>query len=690
MTFSSRLFVMAVFLAVVSAADASGQPASSQIRLNQIGFYPQAPKVAAVVGAATNDFYVTTPDLADTVYAGTLTVARTWTAAGESVRRAEFTSLETPGTYVIAVPGLGVSHPFEVAPYVHQEVARGALKAYYFQRASTALRPAYAGVWSRPAGHPDDRVLVHPSAATDARPAGTVISAPRGWYDAGDYNKYVVNSGISTGTLLMLYEHYPAYVDALDTNIPESDNGVPDLLDEVLWNLRWMLAMQDPGDGGVYHKLTTPNFEGMVMPNRAVQQRYVVQKGTAATLNFAAVMALAARIYDDFEADFPGLADSMRTAAQHAWNWAQVNPGAVYDQDEMNRQYDPDVRTGEYGDDDFFDEFRWAAAELFITTRQDSFVVMYPPFTAPAPGAPAWPYVDPLAFISLAHHRADVAGVVDTAEVKQNLIALANQYVNLKRESPYGMVMGRSGDFYWGSNSLAANQSMMLLQAYRLTGDDRYRDAALSNLDYLLGRNATGYSFVTGYGDRTPMHPHHRPSEADAIRDPVPGLLVGGPNADAPRQGESCPTYLGRLPATTYVDHDCSYATNEVTINWNAPLVYVAGALEALFSPTGTPTSVDGAGAWRPGVPQRRGITTYPSPVAGTVHVRFGLDAPGRVALRVFDLLGRDVLGGRDEASVGAGEHEWTLDLHALPAGLYLLQLHTAYGSQVHPIVVAR
>src|SRR5690606_8542169 len=172
----------------------------------------------------------------------------------------------------------------------------------------------------------DDRVLVHASAAKHERQEATVISAPRGWYDAGDYNNYIVNSGITTGTLLMLYEHFPAYFAALDLNIPESGNDVPDLLDEILWNLRWMLAMQDPDDGGVYHKLTDPSFDGMQLPHRANQRRYVVQKSTPATLDFAAVTALAARIFDDFETELPGLADSCLAAARAAWNWALANP----------------------------------------------------------------------------------------------------------------------------------------------------------------------------------------------------------------------------------------------------------------------------------------------------------------------------------------------------------------------------
>src|SRR6202012_2449680 len=158
---------------------------------------------------------------------------------------------------------------------VNKDVADASIKAYYFMRASIPLPEKYAGKWARAEGHPDTSVLVHPSAATDQLPAGTIISSPRGWYDAGDYNKYIVNSGISTGTLLSLYEDFPAYMKGVKLNIPESGNGLPDEWNEILWNLRWMLTMQDPNDGGVYHKLTTSAFDKFEMPNKDTARRYV-------------------------------------------------------------------------------------------------------------------------------------------------------------------------------------------------------------------------------------------------------------------------------------------------------------------------------------------------------------------------------------------------------------------------------
>ncbi|MDI6403114.1 glycoside hydrolase family 9 protein, partial [Balneolaceae bacterium ANBcel3] len=110
------------------------------------------------------------------------------------------------------------------------------------------------------------------------------------------------------------------------------------------------------------------------------------------------------------------------------------------------------------------------------------------------------------------------------------------------------------------------------------TGETAYIDAAQSNVDYLLGRNATGFSFLTGFGSKQVMYPHHRPSDARPNIPPVPGLLSGGPN---PGQQDEC-VYPSDLPAKSFIDDWCSYAANEVAINWNSPLVYLLTAFEAL------------------------------------------------------------------------------------------------------------
>ena len=578
--FSNVFLILGLVICTIQKTSAqtiaSGE---SEIRLNQIGFYPDAPKIAIVPGGTGKDFYIKTPDKV-TVFTGVLKRSVKPGFDGKTTLIADFSGFHKSGKYIIYVPDIGYSYPFDIKVSVHKKVADASIKAYYFIRCSTPLQEKYAGKWHRAEGHPDTSVLIHPSAASDKRLAGSTISAPRGWYDAGDYNKYVVNSGISTSTLLSLYEDFPRYMKTVKLNIPESGNQLPDILNEILWNLRWMMAMQDPNDGGVYNKLTNAAFDKFEMPDKATAPRYVVQKGTAATLDFAAVMAQASRIF----AKFPGrqpLADSCLADAKKAWAWAVKNPDVVYDQNEMNHKFSPKITTGAYGDRDFSDEFIWAACELFVTTKQDAYlksVNLIPDANMPLP---SWSQVRLLGYYTLIKNSSlpGYHAPKELPEIKKRLLAFADNLINGADETAYQTVMNKSaGNFGWGSNAIAANQGVALLQAYMLSHNSKYLVYALGNLDYLLGRNGTGYAYVTGYGSESPMHPHHRPSVADGVVDPVPGLLVGGPNPKM-QDGIQVPSIV---PDEAYIDDDRAYAVNEIAINWNAPFAYLANAIEAL------------------------------------------------------------------------------------------------------------
>lgn len=571
-----------LLLLILTAPACAAQPPANPIRLNQIGFYPGAPKIAVIAAEAEGEFSLFTPDLKEKVYTGKITGPQTSSISGKKTWIADFSEFQKTGAYVLLVPGLEPSYPFEIKPAVHREVATAALKAFYFQRMSAGLPEKYAGKWRRPFSHPDTSVLIHPSAATAERPAGTAISSPGGWYDAGDYNKYIVNSGITVGTLLALYEDFPEYFRGLETGIPESGAGLPDLLDETLWNLRWMLSMQDPGDGGVYHKCTTADFEGFVRPENAVSQRYAVQKSTQATLDFAAVMAQAARVFREFDAELPGLADSCLNAARAAWLWAQANPNAIYNQRELNELFDPDITTGEYGGRELKDELIWAAVELYATTGEEDYFRAVTLFPEAAITVQNWGDVRTMAYFTLLRHESRWTPAMREAGagLKGRFIAFAEGLIRNTENQAYLAPMENDvRNYVWGSTAVCANQGVALICAYRLTGDKKYLDHALANLDYLLGRNATAYSFVTGYGSKTPLRPHHRPSETDGVEAPVPGLLVGGPN---PHQQDKCPGYPSKLPDESYLDDVCSYASNEIAINWNAPFVYLAFAMDIL------------------------------------------------------------------------------------------------------------
>ena len=573
-----------LLLSVVVCQHLTGacQKVSDQIKLNQLGFYPNQSKIAIITGkVGPESFCIVTADGADTLYEGSLGKEMKSAYSSISTRVIDFSSFKKQGDFILRISGGKQSFPFRIGNDVYSNLGKGVLKGFYYLRSAMALDEKYAGKWSRRAGHSDAVVLIHPSAVTDDRPAGTKISSPGGWYDAGDYNKYIVNSGITMSTLLSAFEDFPNYFDTLQTDIPESQDKIPDILNEALYNLRWMFTMQDPYDGGVYHKCTNAEFDGMVMPGVTKAPRYVVQKSTAATLDFAAVTAQAARIFRRFKNQLPRLADTCLKASANAWLWALKHPAVEYDQPRLNKEYKPNIETGAYGDRILSDEWMWAATEMFVTSKNRMYFEVIEQNINDSVGLPSWSNVRMLAYYSMLRYQNNLPKYAsETVQLmKQRLIKLADQYIEHVSSSAFLTVMGFSKrDFIWGSNAVAANQAILLINAYFLTGEKRYVFGALSNLDYLLGRNATGYCFVTGFGGRSPVHPHHRPSVADGVDEPVPGLLVGGPN---PGRQDKC-KYQFTDPETCYLDSDCSFASNEIAINWNAPMVYLVNAMVAL------------------------------------------------------------------------------------------------------------
>jgi len=534
---------------------------ADKIRINQLGFYPNSLKQFLVTDTEAGTFQIVRPD-GGVAFSGKLTDNGTWEASGEHVMLGDFSSCKTPGKYLIVVDGEIKSPPFEIKEGLYTEALHAAIKSYYFQRASMPIEETWGGMYKRGAGHADDQCVFHPSSGHSK---GT-MNSPGGWYDAGDYGKYTVNASLSTGQMLHFVEQYPDAVADGSLNIPESGNGINDLMDELKYELDWILTMQDK-DGGVFHKVTAKNFSGFIMPADYDLERMVIGKGTAATLNFAAVMAQASRLYKDIDSQWSATA---LTAAEKAWKWAVENNNIAF-------KNPRDVRTGEYGDDLFSDDFYWAAAELFISTKKkeylDHLASNEQEYTLQLTNS--WKFfVRNNGFHSLLENRHLLDPELATS-LKSGHLALADEILANIENHPYRIALDR---FEWGSNSDMLNQAMILCIAHRLTDEEKYLAGAEQITDYIFGKNATGYCFLTGLGTKKVMFPHHRPSGADGIDEPVPGFIVGGPNGD--RQDSYAVDYPSKYPAKSYMDVQESYASNEVCINWNAPAVFVLAYLQ--------------------------------------------------------------------------------------------------------------
>ncbi|PCJ92271.1 MAG: cellulase [Flavobacteriaceae bacterium] len=562
----SSLYVFLTIALMVMGCKESAPPFTGEfneaIRLNQIGYYPNATKVAVAVNAEEGIFLVV-KDESDVVYTGVLSETKNWELAGEKVRTADFSEIVEEGNYHVYVPGMGYSYPFEIRKNIYREAFLGSVKGLYYQRAGMALEEKYAGKWRRPLGHPDDSVLYHKS----SKISKDVMVSAKGWYDAGDYNKYIVNASYPLGQFFLLQQQYPDIIKDGDLHIPESNNGVSDYLDELKYEMDWVLSMQDD-DGGLYHKLTTKNFEEMVMPHEATAQRYIVGKGTAATLDFAGCAAQAYRVFDPINKAY---AYKCLEAAKNAYQWALDNPDVAY----VNP---PDISTGQYGDSNFADELYWASAELFISTKDEKYLNTLDDATSYKfkPGDNWTSFMRYTGVFTLLGHQELVPEKMYQS-LKSGVLRLADELVARGKNTDYFQPIN---DFQWGSNSDVLNAALIMAQAYRLEPKPEYLQGAQQTTDYIFGNNANGYSYLTGFGDKTPMFIHHRQSAGDKVEAPVPGLLSGGPNSRLQDAASGVTYPENPSPMKSWVDQEPSYASNEICLNWNSPLTYMLGFLE--------------------------------------------------------------------------------------------------------------
>ena len=564
--FASILIILLLPIACSTQIAFNDGEGSPLIRLNQLGYLPGSVKEFVLVDHPASTFQLIDQE-GKVHFKGVLEEQGNWDLSGEEVRLGVFTAFSEPGTYRIYIDADVFSDPFEIGASVWLQALNGSIKSFYFQRASMAIEAPFGGIYTRASGHPDLNCPYHPSSGVSS---GT-LDSPGGWYDAGDYGKYIVNAAISVGQMLNLVELYPGAVADGQLNIPESGNGISDLLDEIRYELDWMVTMQHT-DGGVFHKLTARNFGPFIMPAEYDMERLIIGKGTAATLDFAASMALASRAYLEMDGEF---ATRARTAAENAWKWAQANSDVPF-------RNPTDVHTGEYGDNEFSDDFYWAAAELYITTGKEEYLQYLRTHKEPYIHqlTNSWKFfIRNMGFHSLIAHRETIDPEL-AGELIANHLSLSEEILQKTETIPYRIGLDH---FEWGSNSDVLNQAMILCYAHLITGEEKYLTGAIRSVDYIFGKNATGYSFLTGYGNRQVMNPHHRPSGADGIEPPVPGFIVGGPNND--RQDRREVTYSSDEPARAFEDVQASYASNEVCLNWNAPAVFVLGYLKQVTAP---------------------------------------------------------------------------------------------------------
>jgi len=569
-----------------------------KVHINQIGYLPYASK-KAVYTLADDENDIETPREwkllnGDSIVATGSTIPNSNTidpASGDLVHTIDFSTYEISGVnYTLSVVDGDTTQTSDIFPIsddIYNQVKYDALAYFYHNRSGIAVEADVVGEdLARPIGHESDSNTDTTSCLTDSSDC-TSVDVSGGWYDAGDHGKYVVNGGVSTWTLLNLFERFKYLgngyenIDDGTMALPSDEraNGIPDILDEAKWEIEWFLKMQVASDqplaGMVYHKIHDDEWTGFPLaPGEDLEIRHVHPVSTAATLNFAAIGAQCYRIYVDIDND---LAERCLEQAEIAYAAALNNP-AIYASEETEGG-------GAYEDTKTTDEFYWAATELYISTEKQSYskdmqksplhLWLYTSGTSLF----NWQTTNALAIMSIATARNPAYSW--TIKARALIVEAADQYTEIASTQGYGVPFD-SNYYVMGSNASVVNNMMVLGLAYDFTQNEKYIDAMLLAANYIFGVNPLSQSYVTGYGTTSVENPHHRfwANSVDSNYPSAPaGVLAGGPNSGL-QDVYSSRVLDGCAPQKCYVDNISAWSVNEVTINWNAPLAWVTAYLD--------------------------------------------------------------------------------------------------------------
>lgn len=553
------------------------------IMVNQVGYEAGDASKKAVASAPGG--YVLKNAAGETVWRGEAGDAVRDPLCGETLYPLDFGSVRTAGEYRLENESGERSDTFAIGRDVFLGVHNAMVKALYFQRCGCALEEKYAGPYTHAACHmAESRVYGEGERSLEAR---------GGWHDAGDYGRYITPGAVTVGHLLYAYKLYPQSFREL-LHIPESGNKVADVLNECRYELEWMLKMQRE-DGGVYHKLTAWQHAPFVMPEEDRDDFYAYPVSSLAVADFCACMALAARMYDSVDRMF---AWRMEAAAKLSWQWLEKHPEPVL-------FVNPEgSNTGEYGDSTDADERLWAAAEMLLLAARrgkdrSGYMAALQRILATGLAVTDFGWTDVAGFAALAvlTDFRQTAGKEIWETFRGQVLREADRLTDMSTRNVFGMAM-EAKDFCWGSSMVVTNRGILLALACEILRTeikdmsrdqareavarmDRYQEVIQAQIDYLLGKNITGYSFVTGFGDHAYRHPHLRTTAADGIDEPMAGWVSGGPNGKPGDELAIREIPAGTPPMKCYLDREECYSLNEMTIYWNSSAVFVTAFLRS-------------------------------------------------------------------------------------------------------------
>jgi endoglucanase len=503
---------------------------TKHIKIDQFGYLPTSKKVAVIVdpqtgynaddffnpGAGANQYQVRrwTDDVV--VYTGTLTAWKggaTHNQSGDKGWWFDFSLVNTPGSYYIYDVANNVgSYRFEINSNVYGAALKQAARMYFYQRINFPKQPPYTDAkWADAAcfeGANQDRAA---RSRFDKTNPATAKDLHGGWMDAGDYNKYVTFTMSPLSNLLETYRTYPAYFTD-DYNIPESGNGIADILDEVKWEIDWLKRMQDAsGTNGLLLKLGVDNFNGASPPSSDNNPRYYLPECTSSTLTGCGIFALASTVYKSLGSPaMTTYGNDLLTRAMNAWNRAKITTNnfssfetACDDQD--IKAGDADLKVDEQKD-----LVVTAAVYLFEATRSaeyknclDSMYAKSEPMSFYWWG-PYFPAVQKalLRYSILPNANPAVVTAIQSTKAAQNNILSITDYTN---ETDLYRTHMPDAQYHWNSNEVKANAGLNNFDfaQYNINPAqaELYKEVAESYLHWFHGVNPMGKILMTNMYD---------------------------------------------------------------------------------------------------------------------------------------------------------------------------------------------
>lgn len=534
---------------------------NKKVFVDQCGYMPEAKKLVTICTDAPVDFSVFRMNSEEAPFKGRAEKKVISAAQGETDYIADISAVKEPGVYGIRAGKAGESDFFVVGDTVYEECLRKTLYMFYLHRCGQELSREHAGDYAHPSCHDTEALIYGTSEKKEVN---------GGWHDAGDYGRYVGPGAMAVVQLLMAYEAYDRLGQLCETPVAE-ESVFPPILEEIKYELDWMLKMQNE-KGELYHKVTCRNFCGYVMPEKETDELVISPPSVTATADFAAACAMAIRFYEPYDKEYAHILEKASRKAYEAMKQMDM-PGGFKNPE--------GIVTGEYGDACDEDERYFAAAALYKAFGEEGYRRDFEEIASrkiyEGYGWEDMGSYGNMAYLSSGH---DVDKAVK-ARIEASIKKRGEDLYQTSRNDGYGVSLKKE-EYIWGSNLLVANNGIQLLDAYHLTGDKKYYEAAWEQLHYLLGRNPMGVCYVTGIGAQPVMRPHHRPSIA--VGKAMPGMLSGGPCdwmadelAKDLLEGKSVP------PAKCFLDMMGSYSTNEITIYWNSALIcLMAGLLKEM------------------------------------------------------------------------------------------------------------